>query len=605
MLKSCCLSVVVAAILGAMATAVHADSIPSSPSEQIITIAAVSGTGRQMGRMTHVPSVLHQNDVAAYRAIIAAQEKKQWAEADRLLAGLSDRVLAGSMLAERYLSSGYKASAKELRDWLISYPDHGIAPQIYNLACEQGGAAFRDVKPVSPSTRRGVAAIHREEDAAWENFTLGARSGLSFGDQKKVIAFKAQFVRTVRASRFDEALGMINQPKIAPSLLGHADIDEMKTVLAASFFREGMVKEAYDLAAAAADRSGDVLPQAQWVAGLALWRNDRPSESARHFEAVANSPTASPWLVSAGAYWAARANIAARRFEKVNHWLYLAASNPRVFYGLLARRALGQNINYSWEARPFTDIDAETLANVPAARRGLALMQLGYADAAEDEFNRLVDEAAPAVNRSLLALAHAGNMSSLAVKLGDIMGERDGRLYDTALYPLPDWVPTNGWTVDRALVLAIARQESGFNPRAKSPSGAIGLMQLMPATARVVGARGSLTDPAANLEYGQRYVRRLLNDDFINGNLLFLIASYNSGPGNVSRWLSNIGHDGDALLFLESIPARETRTFVSKVMTNYWAYCNQLGQQSPSLDSIAAGDWPIYSDPVIADVSTR
>jgi soluble lytic murein transglycosylase-like protein len=193
----------------------------------------------------------------------------------------------------------------------------------------------------------------------------------------------------------------------------------------------------------------------------------------------------------------------------------------------------------------------------------------------------------------MLAVSYAGGMPGLAVSLGGRIEARDGRYLDSADYPLPDWRPTSGWSIDRALLLAIARQESSFNPKAKSPCGAVGLMQLMPSTARSMGA-GKLTDPQVNLELGQRYVHRLLDDDTVKGNLLFLAASYNSGPGNVARWLQNVRHNGDALLFMESIPVHETRAFVERVMTNFWAYRNRLGQTSPSLDAIAAGDWPLY-----------
>jgi len=88
----------------------------------------------------------------------------------------------------------------------------------------------------------------------------------------------------------------------------------------------------------------------------------------------------------------------------------------------------------------------------------------------------------------------------------------------------------------------------------------------------------------------------------VKGNLLFLAASYNSGPGNLARWQQAMHHNGDALLFLESIPVRETRHFVQRVLTNYWTYRNRLGQDAPSLDAIAAGNWPTYDG---AGVSLR
>jgi soluble lytic murein transglycosylase-like protein len=194
-------------------------------------------------------------------------------------------------------------------------------------------------------------------------------------------------------------------------------------------------------------------------------------------------------------------------------------------------------------------------------------------------------------------VANDGNLPGLAVQASNSLAERDGKLRDAGDYPLPDWKPNSGWSIDRALLLAIAKQESGFNPHARNPSGATGLMQLMPATARIMGAAGHLTDPRVNLDLGQRYVKRLLEADGVKGNLLALAAAYNVGPGTVSHWMQTIKPGDDALLFLESMPFRETRSLVVHVMTNFWAYRNRFGQSSPSLDAVAAGRWPMYDAP--------
>jgi soluble lytic murein transglycosylase-like protein len=263
-------------------------------------------------------------------------------------------------------------------------------------------------------------------------------------------------------------------------------------------------------------------------------------------------------------------------------------------YGLLARRALGVDIGYSWQSHPFTEADAEVLRHIPEAQRALALLQLGRRDSAEDELRQILPSAGPALARSLLALADDGGLPSLAVQASRVVASYDGRRHDIDDYPLPSWKPTTGWSVDRALVLAIARQESSFDPHARNRSGAVGLMQLMPATARAMGSAVPLTDPQVNLDLGQRYVRRLLDSEGVKGNLLLLAAAYNVGPATVARWLQTIKPGDDALLFLESIPFRETRALVEHVLTNFWAYRNRFDQSSPSLDAIAAGSWPMY-----------
>ncbi|MEQ9349048.1 MAG: lytic transglycosylase domain-containing protein, partial [Alphaproteobacteria bacterium] len=155
----------------------------------------------------------------------------------------------------------------------------------------------------------------------------------------------------------------------------------------------------------------------------------------------------------------------------------------------------------------------------------------------------------------------------------------------------------------RALILAFARQESGFNTDARSPAGALGLMQLMPATARYIGRDRSLrgdgldrlSEPDLNLELGQRYIQYLQANDAVGDNLFMLTAAYNGGPGNLRRWVQAADFRNDPLLFIESIPSRETRIFIERVLANLWIYRQRMGQSNPSLDAIAAGVWPAYT----------
>ncbi len=559
-------------------------------------VAAINGFAGKLGRQIAVPSVISDSDAQIYRSAFDAGERGSWAAADREIARLQDPLLIGHLLAQRYLAPSFRPQTEELKDWMARYADLPEADAIYDLAKQRLGNKVSGLKPPTRSDQTNAVSTSRDDDPVWEEFSVESNRDLSASDRRRLQDIKERFRTLVRQSKYDAAQASLESNE-ARRLLDQVDQDELATVLSIALFAEGRDAEALQWASQAADRSGDVLPEAHWVAGLALWRSgQRGAAAARHFEAVGNATDVSNWLISAGAYWAARANLTAKHPELVNHWLQRAAAYPRTFYGLLARRALGEDIQYSWDARPFTDLDGEALKRVPAGRRALALLQIGDSSRAEDELHRLSDDAGPALSQSMLALSHTSGMPALAVILGSRIEAKDGRYHDSADYPLPDWRPTGGWSIDRALLLAIARQESSFNPKAKSPCGAIGLMQLMPRTARSMGA-GKLTDPQVNLELGQRYVHRLLDDETVKGNLLFLAASYNSGPGNVARWLQNVNHNGDALLFMESIPVHETRAFVERVMTNFWAYRNRLGQTSPSLDAIAAGDWPLYDGP--------
>jgi len=164
----------------------------------------------------------------------------------------------------------------------------------------------------------------------------------------------------------------------------------------------------------------------------------------------------------------------------------------------------------------------------------------------------------------------------------------------TGLFPVPPYNPDGGYTVDSSLVLAFARIESRFQLQATSPVGARGLMQVMPDTARRLGVSDpdSLYQPGAALAVGQRYIASLL--ERLDGNLLELGGAYNAGPGAVGRWRTTKAGGDDALLFVESIPVAETRSYVKRLMLYHWLYRRRFGQDAKSLDETASGQWPIY-----------
>jgi len=153
-----------------------------------------------------------------------------------------------------------------------------------------------------------------------------------------------------------------------------------------------------------------------------------------------------------------------------------------------------------------------------------------------------------------------------------------------------------GAGLDPALLQAVARQESRFTAGVESPVGAVGLMQLMPSTARELAGRplegASLKDPALNSRLGARYLRQLLEQ--WQGNPVLAVASYNAGPGAVGHWLkTGLGSDSpkpagvtislerDPELWIEAIPYPETRLYTKKVLGNLWSY-QRLNQAAAS-----------------------
>jgi soluble lytic murein transglycosylase-like protein len=334
-----------------------------------------------------------------------------------------------------------------------------------------------------------------------------------------------------------------------------------------------------------------------WQWGLENWRSKKFTDAAANFTKAAGLKNSSSWDRAAAAFWAARSFLRAQRPEQVSHWLKEASKYPRTFYGQLAQRALGIDPSYDWTVHDLDGNDAAKLMRSGAGKRALALIQIGEISAAEKELLILADTSEGDLDAALMAVSQAGGLPSLALKVGGRKLLKEDEFVDAAMYPLPGWTPRAGYNVDRALVFAIMRQESGFNPNAASQAGAVGLMQLMPETAKLVSgeSKPELRDPEVSIGIGQKYIDTLLKTDTVGNNLFMLAAAYNAGPGNLQKWKSASRHvDDDPLFFIETMPSRETRLFIERVMANYWIYQNRLGQSTSTLDAVASGASPIY-----------
>jgi soluble lytic murein transglycosylase-like protein len=162
-------------------------------------------------------------------------------------------------------------------------------------------------------------------------------------------------------------------------------------------------------------------------------------------------------------------------------------------------------------------------------------------------------------------------------------------------------MPATGWQVDPALAFAHALQESNFRARAVSPARAQGLMQITPITVREHAPRLGLSasqvdifDPATNLAFGQRNLQMLRDAPATQGRLPQIMAAYNAGLTPVTRWTYEVRDQGDPLLYMESIPYWETRSYVAIVMRNYWMYERQARAPSPTRMALAQNAWPAF-----------
>ncbi|MCF8495412.1 MAG: lytic transglycosylase domain-containing protein [Alphaproteobacteria bacterium] len=389
-------------------------------------------------------------------------------------------------------------------------------------------------------------------------------------------------------------------PRVRPSALtgGAPDLVSPQSVStqarqAAKHLYGGEVKAASDLAARIADHADSPVPLAGWVAGLAAWMEQDYSAAARYFELAAAEPGPEG---AAGAYWAARAHKRAGHAPEVSTWLLRAARHPRTFYGLLAARALGRDIPFNWNIPAFTEADRFILEQIPVAKQAMDMAQAGQVWTAQADLLRL-QPADEETRLALLAFASQEKIPAVALQVGTLLSANGQETYyDGALYPDTPWEPTSGFSIDSALLQAIVRRESRFNPQARSAQGAAGLMQLLPSTARHVAqaygmtlGQDSLNDPAINMDLGQKYLGDLLEDSAVDGDLMSLLIAYNAGPGNLLKWKKKWENVDDSLLFIELIPLAETRGYVEEVLASYWIYRLRHGKPTPTLTALAEG----------------
>lgn len=398
----------------------------------------------------------------------------------------------------------------------------------------------------------------------------------------------------LRQGRPTYALKLLEADPMA-ARLKNSEFDRIKAHIAQSYLIEGKVARAEFVAAQAVFRSPHHAPLAAWVAGQAAWRQKNYPLAAQMFEVTYNAPKISPWLKSGAAYWAGRSVLRQGDRETAKAWQEKAANYPRTFYGMVALKSLGRSVNFNWSlpSIPTQNFKSlESLSQNQSVQRALSLSAQGNQKDAIQALHQSGYMKTAQKRRELLSYLMQERNPSLILYVARLTKDPHGQYYDLALYPESPWEPKAGYEIDKAVIHALIRQESRFNPHATSTTGAKGLMQIMPATAKHISnvEESSLINPHTNIEVGQKYVSRLMDLPEVNHDLLRMAVAYNAGPGNLARWKKEFQLDDDPLLFIENIPWAETRSFVEKVMVNYWVYRLRMGEDTPSLDAIAALD---------------
>ncbi len=532
------------------------------------------------------PTVLSRSDVTRYRRIFEAQDQGLWEKAEREISDLEDPLLLGHVHYHKLMHpTAHRSSFTELAEWLENYADYPGARRLHRLARRrqpEGMATPPD--PINQKYLAGQGETRPVDDSS--AIILPLR-----GIAKEVLAL-------VRDGKPAEAFTLLHN---GTSMLDSEAVSQLEGHISTGFFIAGEFARAFLIARDAALENGERYPWIHFRAGLAAWQLGLMRSALNNFSTAAKAETGTEWTRAGGAYWASRVYVLRDEKGEAEKMLRLAADFPRTLYGQLALEILDIPSNFTWQEEVGNTVRNDpTVLKRPETRRAIALTQVGRVHEADLELRYLTARLGSGHAKALLDLATVLRLPAVQIRLGSELAASSHTELG-ALYPLSNWTLTDVFSVDRALVHAVIRKESGFHIRARSRRGARGLMQVMPATARQMSGdqtlRGTgadqLYDPELNLRMGQRVLETLLELPRIQGNLVYALIAYNAGPTRLNELREKIETD-DPLLFIESISYQETRWFVKRVLANMWVYRDQLDQEAPSRSDLTRDEWPGY-----------
>ena len=352
-------------------------------------------------------------------------------------------------------------------------------------------------------------------------------------------------------------------------------------------------KAAYQVASRHGITSGEDLVDAEFLSGwIALRYVKSPDTALKHFARVLENAE-SRTDKARGGYWAGRAYLAAGDKASATKLFKAAAQHSTIYYGQLAREYVGLGgVPEEVNSGAFSNAAANRVEKDEVVR-ALRLMHKASGKANVHMFLYAIASRFKTVEEMNAAadIVHDMGGTYMALKLAKAAGQFKVDI-DSWSYPLrglPDWKQV-GKPVEKALVFGLSRQESEFNPTAGSRVGAQGLMQIMPATAKLIARQhkipyrnGMLTsDPAMNVKMGAAHLGDLI--DNFNGSYVLTLVAYNAGPRRAREWTEQFGDlrsgQVDPVDWVENIPFQETRQYVQKVMQNLHVYRSRLAPKT-------------------------
>jgi len=342
-------------------------------------------------------------------------------------------------------------------------------------------------------------------------------------------------------------------------------------------------QQAYELASSHIQDDGFSYTQAQWLAGwMALRFINKPTEAYERFSAL-YARVKTPVSKSRAAYWSGRAAQDMGNSNIARSWYKKASEYQMTYYGQLGRAELSMKDKLPNSKLPHISSDIRKLYETSDLIQASNLFkEVGNEEVSEKFINAFLklDETPKAYRFIAERVADQGRYN-LAVKIAK-KAMRKGLFLTKQSYPTITKHLKKIHKVEWALVHAIIRQESMFNYKAKSPAGALGLMQIMPATARHITKKAGIpyskglliSNPKYNITLGSYYIGQMIRR--YDGSYPLAIAAYNAGPGRVDKWIRIFGDprtkEIDLIDWVELIPIYETRNYVQRVLEGTYVY---------------------------------
>lgn len=539
---------------------------------------------RARAERNNIPDLLTASEKAYYRDLFSAIEDEKWDVVQKLLAERADGPLHQVALAEYYLAANSpRVELPQIQAWLANGTRLPMAEPITNLGLKRG-LLSAPYLPQGQSFSRQPYITKRIAPATVQDGTMPA-------------SIRSAILDKIKNDDPDGARLLLDG--IDASLSAESRAEWRKRV-AWSYYIENQDAAALAMArTVGAGGAGAWVAEGEWVAGLAAWRLGDCREAADSFRRAA-SLSMDPELGAASYYWASRALVRCREPEKAAEQLRGAAMMDETLYGMLAREQLGQKLPDAGVTPDLSPEDWQRLRGNDNVRAAVALAEIGHDDLSDEILRHEARIGDPSNFDALSRLARELGLPSTQLWMAHNV-PRGGRQEPALRFPAPKWKPIDGWQVDPALAYAHTLQESVFQTRVVSPAGARGLMQIMPAAAKdhagKLGVRGTASDlskPDVNLAFGQQHLKMLRDSGATQGLLPKIMAAYNAGLSPIGRWNTEVNDQGDALLYMESIPYWETRGYVAIVMRNYWMYERQADAASSSRKALAEGKWPTF-----------